>query len=747
MADTPLNEAAEDSKQPTTALDQDALFLRFQRWFKEDKPHCDKWIKDAKEDYDFAALRQWNETDKKALEDEQRIPLTFDRTGVVIDSVTGAEVANRQEVRYIPRTPGDAEADEKLTEGARWFRDSCNAEHEESHAFRDTVISGMGWTSTQLDYEENPDGDPKIERVDPLCMYWDHTARKPNLTDARRIWRIFDKMPIEEARAKFEGVDDEDLDALWARSGTEETGEPYDASRPRYRTEKPLGGSDDDEGASKIVTIVEVQWTERETYFRATVTAPPQIDPATGMPAVDPNTGQPIPPQVQRQELTPDEHQAMQTRAPAMGLGYKALKQVRKVHYRAFLGGKVLETGKLFAPPNGSAYPIKGQCPRFGYNCITGKLDRNTGHFFGLMRAMKDPQRFTNKWLSQALHIMNTTSKGGIMAESGAFEDENEAEETWSRPDAITKLKTGGLQKIKEKPVSGFPPQIMQMVEFAISSIRDATGVNAEVLGLRQVDQAASLERQRTQAATTILAPLFDSLRLYRRLQGEVLLYLIVNYLADGRLIRITSDNAAQGEYVPFQLADDAAMYDVIVDDAPTSPNQKEAVWQVFGQIMPFLAKLQVPLEVYMVILESSPLPASVVAEVKQAFQKAEQQAAQQQQQQQPSGPNPADIKSQEMMIDLQGKKQAQDLDIQHRTAKASIDINALMQKKQLQVTQPQHDPVAQQVQQLGAMQAQTLTMLQQIGRSVAQLQQQVPLGQRAGAEMVMSPVPEGAGV
>jgi hypothetical protein len=458
------------------------------------------------------------------------------------------------------------------------------------------VISGMGWTETRLDYEEDPDGSPKIERVDPLSMYWDHVARKPNLTDARRIWRVFDKMPIEEARAKFEGVEDEDLDAAWARTG-EEKDEPYDASRPRYRTEKPFG-DDDQDGPSEIVTVVEVQWTEREPFYRATIVTPPPVDPATGGPAVDPATGQPIGPKTERQEFTEEEHQAMLQRAPAMGLGYKALRQVRKVHYRAFLGGKVLEAGKLFAPPSGSSYRTKGECRRFGYNCITGKLDRNNGHFFGLMRQMKDPQRFTNKWLSQALHIMNTAAKGGILAESGAFEDEIEAEETWSRPDAITKLKVGGLQKIKEKPVTGFPPQIMQMVEFAISSIRDATGVNAEVLGLRQVDQAASLERQRTQAATTILAPLFDSLKLYRRVQGEVLLYLIVNYLADGRLIRITGDDAAQGQYVPFQLPDDFTMYDVIVDDAPTSPNQKEAVWnRCSRQLMPFLKGMPIPLE------------------------------------------------------------------------------------------------------------------------------------------------------
>ena len=86
--------------------------------------------------------------------------------------------------------------------------------------------------------------------------------------------------------------------------------------------------------------------------------------------------------------------------------------------------------------------PIKG-C--FSWACITGELDRNKGHWFGLIKTMRDPQMWANKWLSQTLHILNTTAKGGIVAEIDAFADMTEAEEKWgaTRYDRLARHRRG----------------------------------------------------------------------------------------------------------------------------------------------------------------------------------------------------------------------------------------------------------------------------------------------------------------
>jgi hypothetical protein len=144
----------------------------------------------------------------------------FNMIGTTIDSVSGQEVANRQEVQFVPRTQGVVKVNELMTSAAKWFRQQCDAEDEESDAFRDTVVCGMGWTETCLDYEDNPKGDPKVNRTDPLEMAWDRTAKKRNLVDMKRVFHIRRGVPLDEARALCPGdaqnpFEDADYNATW----------------------------------------------------------------------------------------------------------------------------------------------------------------------------------------------------------------------------------------------------------------------------------------------------------------------------------------------------------------------------------------------------------------------------------------------------------------------------------------------------------------------------------------------------
>ena len=539
-------------------------------WYREANAHSFDWRTATQEDYDFVAGSQWSPSDRALLAEQMRPVITFNRIGPVVDAVAGSEAQNRQEIRFIPREIGDSGVNEVLSGAAQWFRDQCDAEDEESDAFFDLVVCGMGWTETRLDYDEEADGKLVIERVDPLEMYWDPGARKRNLSDARYVMRVRE-IDREAARGLWPDAAEEDLHAGWA-DAIPGAAAIHDASQaPFYRTSAVRPSP------CAKVRVVHLQWWERETYYRA-------LDPVTGA-AVD---------------LSEDSYAREAARAQSEGWVLHSVRQTRKCYRNAFIGNSVLEQSTL--------------AQGFTFKAVTGKRDRNANTWYGLVRAMKDPQRWANKWLSQALHILNTNAKGGLLAERDAFDNPRAAEESWSDPSAITWLRPGGLAKIDPKPPASYPAGLDQLMQYAIASIRDVTGVNVEFMGLADREQAGILEYQRKQTGLTVLANLFDSLRRYRKEQGRLLLWYVRNFLSDGRLIRVVGPEGAR--FVPLVRDPGAVEYDVVVDEAPSSPNQKERVWAALIQMMPVLTQTPVPADVWAELVRYSPLPESLTEKI-----------------------------------------------------------------------------------------------------------------------------------
>ena len=178
--------------------------------------------------FDFVAGAQWAEDDLQILRDQGRPAVTFNRIGPFVDGVSGLEIGNRQTTWFYPRQMGSAQKDELLTDACQWARDECNAEDEESDAVRDNIICGHGCVQTRMDYDDDPDGMPKIERVDPLEVYPDAACRKPNFEGARMIMRVKD-LPVPRAEEMFPGVPSVDLHAMWAEDQPDEARQPHNA--------------------------------------------------------------------------------------------------------------------------------------------------------------------------------------------------------------------------------------------------------------------------------------------------------------------------------------------------------------------------------------------------------------------------------------------------------------------------------------------------------------------------------------
>jgi hypothetical protein len=525
-----------------------ALYSELKAKYRDDRDHIGDWYDEARKDFDFVAGRQWDEQTERVLKSQMRPASTFNTVAAMIEAVAGYEVANRQEPRYIQRNMGAAGVSELTTAGAKYFRDNAHAEHEESAAFKDAVTCGLGCTEALIDYDDNEDGDYVKRRVSIFEMVPDSSARADNLADAKRVFRAR-RMSVSDARDMFPEVENpRDLHAGWADDdlgGTvihDERPDPYEAGEDEYPD-------------TRDIVVVEAQWWEYVPYMRF-------MDPMTG----------------QMRRLPKQLFETLSERMLALGMPpLRAAMTRKKVFYRAFLGNRILDVTET---------PVQGH---FTYQFISCKRDETKGTFYGMVRSLRDPQQFLNKLISNITHILNTNAKGGIMAELDAFEDNRKAAENWAKPDSIVWTRPGAIQagKIQPKPVAQINPAFFQLVDFAMGMGPRTTGLNAEFLGMQQQDQAGVLEYQRRQSSVTILAGAFDNLKLYRERDGAYTLRLMQEYLSDGRLIRIVGEEGSR--FLPLNRDATVGEYEVIVDDAPTSPNMKEQQWATIQAMLPIL--------------------------------------------------------------------------------------------------------------------------------------------------------------
>lgn len=548
-----------------------------------------KWRNAAEEEFAFKAGHQWTEAEKADTLEKSRIPIVFNRVEVIIASVAGSEINNRTEVSFKPREIGDAKPNEILTAGAEWFRDEANAEDEESQAFEDVLVCGLGWTETLLDYMSDPDGAPRVMRIDPLEICFDAHAHRKGLQDMSRVARVR-SIPTEEALDMFPGFTADEIHCDWINKKDDDQEQHLVLKGDQYKS----GRKDTEAKDKSTVTVVQVQWRERKKTVD-------YVDPADG----------------QRKEMPAADWKKLEK----AGFPVAAIPNREKTQYewkQAFLGrDRILLENQPCA--TGSTF-----------RAMTGNYDRKDKRFYGILRVMMDPQKYANKWLSQTLHIMGANAKGGLLIEQGATDDLAALEQSWAAADAVSVVNDGALAsgRVQPKPAAAMPVAHMQLTEFAISSIRDVSGVSLELMGMADRQQAGVLEYQRRQASMTTLATYFDSLRFYRKAQGEVMLYFLQKHIAPtGRLVRIVRKGLEQ--YIPLAVEDDTRRYDVIVSDSPQAPNEKERTWAVLEQLIPVMQNAGMSLEDWADVLEYSPLPSSFADKLRTKAEEQKEQAGQ----------------------------------------------------------------------------------------------------------------------
>lgn len=565
--------------------DADEILVKFNTRFRAAKEHFKAWREEARTLFDLKSGHQWDEADAGRLRAENRPYVTFNLSDKYHDAIVGLQINNRQEIKFYPRESGDVVVNELLTGAVNWGRDLCDQADDETDAFGDCVLVGYGWMEGYLDRDLDAGGAPAGLRVDPLEMYPDPQATKRNLTDARYMIRV-KLVETDEYRALLgeTAADSTELAELEAEEDDllSVISEPQD-----YGEDTPRGGS----RRNGRRPVADYQFWRREPRFLVQVEG------------------------FGRATMEPHEWRYYEALLKRAKRPYRVTQTTQKVYYRASVAGGAVVAVKRSPYQDG-----------FTYHAITGKRDRNAGVFYGIGRSLLDPQRWVNAFFSTILYSLMTNAKGGLMAEEDAFTDPRKAESEWSDPAAITWVRKGALAagKIVPKEPARYPEGLDRLMQFSMQAIPQVSGLNAELLGLAERVQAGVVEAQRKQSAMAIIAWAFDAMRRYYRSMGRQQAEYVRLYVDEGTLIRINGEQGKQ--YVPLVKDRLTAQFDVIVDEAPTSVNQRERTWAVLETLIPQV--LQAGLTIPKEVLDYAPLPADLAEKWKAALQPDPQKQA-----------------------------------------------------------------------------------------------------------------------
>jgi hypothetical protein len=587
------------SKKPEAEIAREII-----SWWKESLDRHSERRKIAKRCHKMVDGDQWEQIDKQRAESQRRPALTFDLLSAMLAAVEGQERNNRQDMRYYGVGKEDDQAASNWTKLLKWVIELNGGDYEITQQFREMLITGEGWITPVVDYFDDPEGCVMLEFIEGDEVFDDPLSKKPMGTDAR--WRLRVKMLTEdEGEALFPGKFTKAIHASAAENGTiqETDGKGYPDIYLAQSTEGPKRYDAKDQ----TWAVIQAFWWEIEDAWHC-------LNDETGL--IDELTEEEY--QAKKEErrqqqmqaiqlvtsgaarIMPSDpaqaEQAMQQQQQAEMLGLpvvpmipmpkplEATKRPTKRIYEAFVVyDSVLEVA-----------PLREKLKVFPIVPMRGTRRKTKMDFTGIIERVIDVQRQHNVEQSIIVQLMQLMPKQSWMGPKGSFHNKQEWESGVAQPGKMLEYNAQ-----RGKPEAIRPPDIPRhIVDMAFTrpqSMREISGVNIELTGVRQGNDAGVVMEQRAKAAQTVLAPLFDNARRTRKMLGKVVLAFMQTHLSPDRQVRILGPESKPEvvQVTPDMLQ---GRYDFAVDETDSTINDRVATLNIMQTTLPQMMKAGVPI-------------------------------------------------------------------------------------------------------------------------------------------------------
>jgi hypothetical protein len=403
---------------------------------------------------------------------------------------------------------------------------SIERHQEEDGALESATICGRGYVGIDFNPDPKRFGDIVLSEIDiPVHeVHFDPASRRPFLQDARYIF--WDRwINRENFKMKYPKISKARIDAMMETGRTIDSG--IDMALPGseeifdnlYNADSDLQSDYDSpldinyyHREKNLIRVIHMEYWE--SFKRIFV-----FNPETG--------------EFEEVEKMPTKEQKvtfLEEFGEEMTIEYMMDKRVRWLQF----------TGDDILFDDVSPMPYKGFSivPMFAFRDVS----KRTPNHYGIVKLMVDPQKEINKRWSQALNMLNQQVQPGIYAETDAFVDEAQAEQSMKEAGAITWVNSGALTsgRIKERTVPTFPNAPMQMEEYSKQIIKQVTGINPDLMGEdRGRREPGVVVKMRQQQGFTLLKPLFKNYNAMKKRLFKRQVAIIMQYMPTRQILRV----------------------------------------------------------------------------------------------------------------------------------------------------------------------------------------------------------------
>jgi hypothetical protein len=484
------------------------------------------WLKEAKEDIEFALGKQWDQADVDTLKSVNVRALTINKIQPNIFLLTGIESQNRSDYHCFPEGEEDSVKADIATALMKNVMKNSGGEYKQSEQFEECVQTGECFLEPYLDYTYDIIN-PKLQwkkssgsQIFPAPKFQEY-----DLSDAPYVCKLSVDLSRDDILQLFPD-DEKTIDGL---SSTKIDLGVWNILKDtvihRQGRDYPTDGSgkyNPDTGEAE-----EPKYDLLEYYYKKMVKKPYIIDKVLKKLK-----------QVDDEEMAQKYAEIGNSKVP--GSVDIAHRMVPEIWVTSLIGTTILSNDRSWCYPRWKTYPI---IPLYAYRS-TADIENSELLVQGIVRGQKDLNRDYNKRATQELRHLNASANSGWQVEDGSLTSEQEDiyKQYGSTPGVLLKHKAGKPAPSRIEPVQ-FSQGHYQLTIQRGQEMKESSGINTDLLAMNESSSSGKAIAMRQKQGLVMVQKLFDNNSRTKKIMGKFILSQLSEVFDVEKALKVMGDN------------------------------------------------------------------------------------------------------------------------------------------------------------------------------------------------------------